>query len=239
MEIEEFETSVIKIIPRTHDIKSFRFAVPDDINFKPGQYSLVTIRIKGQDATKTFSLSNSPTERGYVEFTKRITQSDFSQALNQLKIGGWGRLKMPFGSFTFEGEFDKVAFVAGGVGITATRSMCKNACDRKLSTDITLVYANRTEKDIAFHDDFDGMQAENSSLEIVYTVDEPIDRAAWKGRIGFINSGMVKQEIPDYSTRIFYVCGPPRMVDSMRFLLSNELKLDEQQIKWERFSGYD
>jgi ferredoxin-NADP reductase len=117
--------------------------------------------------------------------------------------------------------------------------MCKNACDRKLSADIVLLYANRTEKDIAFHDDLDGMQAENSSLKIVYTVNEPIDRAAWKGRIGFINSEMVKQEIPDYCRRIFYVCGPPGMVESIRLLLSNDLKLEEQQIKWERFSGYE
>jgi ferredoxin-NADP reductase len=70
-------------------------------------------------------------------------------------------------------------------------------------------------------------------------VDEPVDRAAWKGRIGFINSEMVKQEIPDYGRRVFYVCGPPGMVESIRLLLSNDLKLEEQQIKWERFSGYE
>jgi len=31
--VKEFETQFIDIIQRTHDIKSFRFAVPEDIDF--------------------------------------------------------------------------------------------------------------------------------------------------------------------------------------------------------------
>lgn len=125
--INEFETTVIDVIRRTHDIKSFRFAVPEDIGFKPGQYFVLTIKIKGQDAIKHFSFSNSPTEKGYVEFTKRITGSEFSQALDQLKAGDWARIKMPYGFFTFEGEYDRIAFLSGGTGITAIKSMCKFA----------------------------------------------------------------------------------------------------------------
>jgi ferredoxin-NADP reductase len=239
MEIKEFETKVIDVIQRAHDIKSFRFAVPEEVTFKPGQFFVLTVRIKGQDATKHFSFSNSPTEKGYVEFTKRITSSEFSQALDKLRVGDWARLKMPYGFFTFEGEYEKIAFLVGGIGITAVRSMCKFSCDKKLPTDIILIYANRTEEDIAFHDDFLQMEAENKKLRIVYTLDNPIDRIVWKGKIGFIHSEMVKEEISDYIERIFYICGPPKMVDYLRSLLSDELKLDKGRIKWEHFLGYD
>jgi ferredoxin-NADP reductase len=239
MEIREFETRVIDVIQRTHDIKSFRFAVPEDIEFKPGQFFFVTIKIKDQDVTKHFSFSNSPTEKGYVEFTKRITGSEFSQALNQLKKGDWARLKMPFGNFTFEGEYEKIAFLTGGVGVTCIRSMCKFACDKRLSTDIILLYGNSTKDDIAFREDFDQMQAENKNLRVVHTLTSPgVDRSVWKGRTGFIDSKMVKEEIPDYKERIFYISGPPKMVDTLRAILSEELKLDKERIKWENFSGY-
>ncbi|MEW6109541.1 MAG: hypothetical protein AB1632_10305 [Nitrospirota bacterium] len=78
----------------------------------------------------------------------------------------------------------------------------------------------------------------SSLLKVVYTVDNPIDEATWKGRVGFINSRMVKEEIPNYLERVFYICGPPKMVDSLRAILYDELKLDRGKIKLENFSGY-
>ncbi|HCC68483.1 MAG TPA: hypothetical protein DEP99_01135 [Nitrospiraceae bacterium] len=58
-----FETKVIEVIQRAHDIKSFRFSAAEDIDFKPGQFFVLTIKIKGKDANKHFSISNSPTEK--------------------------------------------------------------------------------------------------------------------------------------------------------------------------------
>ena len=239
MEVREFETTVTEVIRRTHDIKSFRFSIPDDVDFKPGQYFVLTIKIKGRDATKHFSFSNSPTEKGFIEFTKRMTNSEFSKALDQLRAGDWAIIRMPFGFFTFEGEYDKIAFLSGGIGITAIRSMCKFSGDKRLLTDIILIYGNRTENDIAFYDDFLRMESENKKLRVVYTLSDPMDKIAWKGRVGFINSALVREEIPDYADRVFYICGPPKMVDSLRTILSDELRVDKKRIKWEHFLGYD
>jgi ferredoxin-NADP reductase len=239
MEIKEFETKVIDIIRRTHDIKSFRFAVPEEITFKPGQFLVLTIKVKDQEATKHFSFSNSPTEKGYVEFTKRITDSEFSQAIDKLKVGDWARLKMPYGFFTFEGEYSKIACLSGGIGITAIRSICKFVNDERLPTNIILIYSNKTENDIAFHEDLAQMESENEKMRVIYTLSEPVDKIAWKGKIGFIDSAMVREEITDYAERVFYICGPPKMVDYLRSLLSEELKLDKKSVKWEHFLGYD
>jgi NAD(P)H-flavin reductase len=83
------------------------------------------------------------------------------------------------------------------------------------------------------------MEAENKKLRVVYTLDNPIERTVWKGRVGFIHSEMVREEMSDYAERIFFICGPPKMVDYLRSLLSDELKLDKGRIKWEHFLGYD
>ena len=124
-----FETEVSDVIQRTHNVKSFRFKRDESADFKAGQFFLVTIKISGQERTKHFSFSSSPTEKGYIEFTKKLTGSDFSKALDGLKTGDRAKLKMPYGSFTFEGGYKKIAFLSGGIGITPIRSICKYVVD--------------------------------------------------------------------------------------------------------------
>ena len=235
----QFETHVTDIIQRTHDVKSFRFKKENEASFKPGQFFFVTIEDGGKEMTKHFSFSNSPTEDAYFEFTKRLTQSPYSQALNKLKAGDWARLKMPYGNFTYEGEYKKLAFLSGGIGITPIRSICKFAADKKLPADIVLLYGNNGEEDIIFKQDFDEMQKTNKNIRVVHTLTAPdIDKNLWRGRTGYINEGMIKDEIPDYAERIFYVCGPPKMVGSMVDILNDKLRVQKDKIRFENFTGY-
>ncbi|MCK4905718.1 FAD-dependent oxidoreductase [bacterium] len=231
-----FETKIIDIIQRTHDVKSFRFKTEESVNFKPGQFFFVTIKIDGEEKTKHFSFSNSPTEKDYLEFTKRITDSDYSKALDKLKVGDWAKLRMPLGKFTFEGEYPKIVFISGGIGITPIRSICKFATDKKIPTDIILLYGNRTEKDIAFRDDIAEMQKLNKNLRVIYTLDNPSKK--WEGRTGHINDEMIKEEISDFQERVFYICGPPKMVEMLRGILKDKLSVAAEKIKIENFSGY-
>lgn len=235
----QFETEVLAIIQRTHNVKSFRFKIRDNVDFKPGQFFLVMIKIDGVEKTKHFSFSNSPTEKDYLEFTKRITESDYSKALDNLKIGDWARLKMPLGSFTFTGEYEKIAFLSGGIGITPIRSICKFVTDRGLTTDIVLLYGNNREEDIIFRQDFDQMASTNKNMHIVYTLTSPdIDRKDWLGRSGYIDDEMIKEEISDYKERVFYLCGQPKMVESLINILKDKLGLGADKIKTENFVGY-
>ena len=250
----EFETEVTDVIQRTHNVnpvrssysedskktsngvKSFRFRIREDVGFKPGQFFFVTIRIGEIERTKHFSFSNSPTEKGYVEFTKKITDSEFSQALERLKIGDWARLKMPYGSFVLKDEYNKIAFLSGGIGITPIRSITKYVVDKKLDTDIVLLYGNRTTKDIVFREDFAAMQKGYSGLKVVHILSQA--EAGWSGKTGHINAQIIKQEIPDYAERKFYICGPPAMVEAMKRVLQDELAISKENIIIENFSGY-
>lgn len=237
--ITEFETEVLDIIERTHGVKSFRFRVNEGADFKPGQFFFVTIKIEGKEETKHFSFSNSPTEKGYVEFTKRITESRFSKALDNLKIGGWAKLRMPYGAFTFEGEYEKVAFLSGGIGITPIRSICRFVTDTKLPTDIILFYGNNKEEDIIFRQDLNEISSINKNVRIVYTLTSPdIDRQSWRGRVGYIDDKMIREEIADYKERVFYICGPPKMVEVLTDTLKNKLGIEKHKIKIENFIGY-
>ncbi|MFH1996975.1 MAG: FAD-binding oxidoreductase [Candidatus Omnitrophota bacterium] len=237
--IVEFKTEVLEVIPRTHNVKSFRFAVKENGLFKPGQFFRLTLSVGGKEESKYFSFSNSPTETGYIEFTKRITESDFSKTLIGARPGDPAAVAMPYGNFTFEGEYDKVAFLSGGIGVTPFRSMCKYATDMKLSTDIVLVYSNRTERDIVFRDDFDEMSGLNPRIRVINTLtSEEAVSASWRGRIGRISGAMLREEVPDINERVIFVCGPQNMVTSLKEMLRRELCVGPERIRAENFMGY-
>lgn len=234
----EFETKVIEIIKRTDNVKSFRFLLRDKVDFLPGQFFFVTIKIEGRGETKHFSFSNSPTEDSYVEFTKKLTESEYSKALDRLKIGDWARLRLPYGRFTFQGEYPKVAFLSGGIGITPIRSICKFAADKRLPAKIVLLYSNNSPGDIVFRKDFEEMERLNKNLKVIHTITLPDTSDFWPGRRGRIDSQMIKEEIPDFSQYSFFICGPPGMVEAMKEILKHDLEVDSERIKTESFSGY-
>ncbi|MFH0848985.1 MAG: FAD-binding oxidoreductase [archaeon] len=231
----EFETTVKEIIRRTHDVKSFRLEAPRDFSYKAGQFLFVTIRINKRETQKHFSFSSSPTEKGYVEFTKRLTGHEFSNGLDKLEVGDWARLKAPYGDFTFEGQYSKAGILTGGIGITAIRSICRFCTDNSPNTDIVLLYGNRTEVDIVFRDDLEKMETTNRRLRVVHTLSEP--SSEWSGHSGRISKEMVEQEIPDHMERVFFSCGPPALVEAMQKILT-ELGLPKKQVITERFPGY-
>src|SRR5665647_1069776 len=129
----KFETNFQDIIPRTHDITSFRFSRPADLNYKPGQFMFVTLKQGEKELSKHFSFSSSPTEKEHIEFTKKFTAHEYSLALKSAKVGDWARIDAPYGQITFEGEEAKIALRGGGIGRTPFMSMCKNATDTSLN----------------------------------------------------------------------------------------------------------
>ncbi|MFA5355905.1 MAG: FAD-binding oxidoreductase [Candidatus Omnitrophota bacterium] len=232
---DELELKVSEVIKRAPNVKSFRLKTEKEIDYRSGQFLCVSLKTE-KECRRYLSISSSPTEKGYIEFTKRITQSDFSKALDNLKEKDPLIVKYPMGSFTLQEGYSKVAFLAGGIGITPVRSICKYATDKKLDTDIVLVYANRSIKDIIFREDLDSMQKENRRLKVAHVLCEPA--LGFKCTIGLINSQVIKNEVPGYSLRKFFLCGPPSMVEAMQKILLEELSLSEDNIITERFQGY-
>jgi glycine betaine catabolism B len=235
----EHVLEVLDVIERVDGVKSFRLVRPEGFSFKPGQWMLVHLDVNGEQEKKPLSFSSSPTETGYVEFTKRLTDSNFSKTLDAVQKGCRIKVKMPYGAFTFDGEFDKIALLSGGIGITPFRSICANASDKRLNTDIVLLYGNRSPESIIFKADLDGMMKTNAKFKAVYTITDPdVHKTGWKGCSGTITSEMVKREIPDHKERVFFLCGPPGMVECLISMLKTELKIPDSNIRKENFTGY-
>ncbi len=68
--ITEERLRVKEIIQRTYNVRSFRLETNNEINFKAGQYMMVTLN-SDEEISRFLSISNSPTEKGFIEFTKK------------------------------------------------------------------------------------------------------------------------------------------------------------------------
>lgn len=235
MAVNNLELKVKEIIPRTYNVKSVRVEMSGNIDYKAGQFLSVTLKAE-KECKRYLSISSSPTEKGYIEFTKKLTESDFSLTLNNLKPGDWLNIQYPFGNFTLKDGDTKIAFLSGGIGITPIRSICKYCVDKKLDIDIALIYANRTIRDIIFKEDFEQMYKQHPKLKVVHMLSEPSQNTGFK--TGRINSQIIQEEIADYLVRIFYLCGPPTMVEAVQRILTEELSLPKENIVTENFKGY-
>jgi glycine betaine catabolism B len=231
----KFETQFQEILSRTHDVTSFRFPRPAELDYKAGQFFFITLKQGDKELRKHFSFSSSPTEKDHIEFTKKFTDHEYSLALKAVKVGDWARIDAPYGQFTFEGEYPKITLLGGGIGITPFLSICKNATDKAFNSKITLFYGCRTENDRAFKEELEELAQKNKSFKIIYIINQPTEK--WKGATGNINTELVKQLLPDYQENMFFTCGPPPMVEAMENLVAS-LGLPKEKLKRELFSGY-
>ncbi len=226
---------ITDIISRTYNVKSFRAQPLPGVSYQAGQFLSVRLG-PGKEHKHWLSFSSSPTEEGFIEFTKKLSESEFSQRLSQLKVGDTVEVQYPFGAFMLRPADKRVAFLSGGIGITPIHSICKYVFDRKLDVDMNLVYANRSVKDIVFKDDFDRMEKDSPHVRVSHVLCE--FAPGFKCTVGLINSRVLRNEIPDYAERAFFLCGPPAMVEAMKVILSQELGVAQEQIITENFVGY-
>jgi len=229
-----WNVKLTEIIKRTSDITSFRFNLPENLSYLPGQFFFVYIPTEvGGDMMHHFSFSSSPSEP-YIEFTTRIRDSPFKKRLNQLEIGTFVKIASVSGQFTITEEMKKVVFICGGIGITAARSNIKWLIDSHSTVDIILLYGNRTYNNIAFKDELEQFAEQN--FKAFHILSDPEE--GWDGPKGFINAEFILSSVTDLIDRICFVSGPPAMVKSIKDILTAILCIPEGNIKTENYVGY-
>ena len=232
-----FKVKFKERVKRTDTTESFRFIPEQKPNFIPGQFLQVIFdpaNSGNQLLNKYLSFSASP-ERGYFEFTKRLSDSDFSNRLKALQPKDEVWLKGPLGNCVFREEQPKIGFLIGGIGITPVISILEYIIDRKLKTDVVLLYSNRTEEEIAFKPEIDRWRKENSNLKVFYTLTDCQPKDA-ECLYGFIDENVLTTRMPDAQDRAIFIFGPPDMVKAMFEVCLKNVR--REQIKTENFFGY-
>ena len=225
---------VEEVTQETPDVRSFRLKPAEPVAFRPGQHLVMFLDVP-QDRVRDFSIASSPIDEFLLVATKfREPLSQFKQRMAQLKPGDEVEIKAAFGKFMLQDDMSVPAvLLAGGIGITPFISLIKYCTDRKLPLGITLLYSNRAPDDIAFRRELEEWARINQNFRLISTI---TDDASWPGQKGRIDEAMIRNYVQDLNS-IFYICGPPGMVDGMTALLKG-MHIPDDRVRIEKFTGY-
>ncbi len=229
------------VIVETPSVKTLRLLPASGagllpFTFLPGQFLNLSLWIGGAKMNRSYSISSSPTQRGFVDITvKREPRGAVSRHLDDLlKVGDVIDVGGPVGKFTFTGaEASSIVLIAGGVGVTPMMSIARTLTESAWPGDIYFFYACRAPPDFIFAADLFALQQRNPHLHVTVTMEKP-EGTDWAGPIGRITGRLLTEAVPALTTRRVHLCGPPVMMQAVKALLT-ELGVPPEQVKAEDF----
>jgi predicted ferric reductase len=177
----------------------------DRLHAHAGQFFVWRFLTRGRWWTAhPFSLSSAPDGRALRITVKAL--GDHTRELASVPIGARVVAEGPFGVFTEASRRrDKIALVAGGIGITPVRALLEDA-----SGDVTVVYRALTDEDVVLRSEIEGLAAKRGA-SVHFVVG---DHAAPGGE-RLLSPDHLTELVPDLADRDVYVCGPPGMTDAV------------------------
>ncbi|NLA40922.1 MAG: 2Fe-2S iron-sulfur cluster binding domain-containing protein [Smithella sp.] len=211
---QRLDLIVSEIGEQTASAKSFKLvsangALPP---FQSGQYINIFLEAGGVRTSRPYSIASSPTQTGYYEITVRRVEDGFvsSVLLDELKPGDRLQASSPAGNFHYNPLFHgrRLAFIAGGSGITPFMSMIREMADRNLDRRLHLFYGSRVEEDVIYRQEIKRIAEVHKNFTWDLVVSEPAP--SFSGCRGFIDASLIgkKLEGTDWT---FFVCGPEAM----------------------------
>lgn len=219
----------------------FELQSPEHILGLPvGNHMYLSAKVDGNLVIRPYTPVTSDDEVGYFELVIKVYFKNvhpkypdggkMSQYLDTLSIGDTVDIRGPAGKLTYlgRGKFGikenakepvqfrtakNVGLIAGGTGITPMLQIISAVIkDSEDKTNITLLFANQTEKDILVRPELEELAKECENFELWYTLDRPPE--GWPYSSGFINDVMLKEHMPPPGpdTQIL-MCGPPPMIN--------------------------
>jgi ferredoxin-NADP reductase len=221
---------------------AFHFEKPPGFTFLPGQAGDFALpnppETDAEGNKRSFSLAGAPYEQDLFIAT-RMRDTAFKRSLKKIPPGTELILDAPWGELILDKDTSTPAvFLTGGIGITPVRSIILQATHDRLPQKLILFYSNSRPEDAPFLDDLTLAAQQNPNVTLIPTMTKmEASSRSWSGETGPIDEAMLRRHLDDIATPIYYISGPPEMVDAMQKLLS-KAGVKSANIRAEEFSGY-
>jgi ferredoxin-NADP reductase/Na+-translocating ferredoxin:NAD+ oxidoreductase RnfD subunit len=235
-----FKLTLVRIEKMTSGCYDFVFKPDRKLDFRPGQYLDWTLDVDQPDSRgnrRPFTIASAPSE-GELRLGVKFYQSPsaFKRSLSAMKPGDAIYASQLAGDFTLPADRTaKLAFIAGGIGVTPFRSMVQDLIDRRDERSLVVLYGNDKADEIAYADVFDRAGRELGIRTVYAVTDAPAELSNMHR--GLIDAALIQREVPDFKERTFYISGPRAMVVRFRRVLQ-ELGVDRSRIKEDFFPGF-
>ena len=187
----------------TPDVYEFIFTPDKPLSFVAGQYLEWTLAHAPSDSRgirRYLTIASSPTEKDIRIAVKFYPKgSTFKKKLLALQPGDTIVASQLAGDFVLpRNKKKKLAFIAGGIGITPFRSHIRAMLDRGEARDVVLFYANKTPNDVAYHQLFADAE-EKMGMKTVYAFTDPgAVPAELPDAVPALTPAIIAREMPDF-----------------------------------------
>ncbi|MEO6798071.1 MAG: FAD-dependent oxidoreductase, partial [Candidatus Dormibacter sp.] len=188
--------------------------------------------------TRGFSIASAPFE-DTIMIASRMRDTAFKRVLKTLPLGAEVKIEGPFGDLRLHNNASRPAIVlSGGIGITPFRSILLQAGNDKLQHHIVFFYANRRPEDAAFLEDMRALERQDANFTFIPTMSEmEKSHLSWDGERGVIDKALLEKYVTGVASAIYYITGPPGMVEALRTVLQ-DAGVDDDDVRTEEFTGY-
>lgn len=211
------------------NVLGLRFAKPEQFDFKAGQFVQFLIPGSEKVIPRSYSLSSSPRENK-IEFCVKLLENGIASAhFRSMQTQEEVDIKGPLGRFVTREHYEKLTFIATGVGLAPIMGIITDELEfKKTNKPVQLIFGVRSEKDIFWKDKLDGFAQKYPNFSYVMCLTQPSE--SWTGAQGRVTE-FLKEIDP---TSDYYMCGSAAMVMDARALLA-EAKIPSAQIHFEVF----
>lgn len=220
------------------DTYEYVFTKPAGMTFKAGQYlewMLPHEKADTRGIRRYFTIASSPTESVVRVAMKHMPAggSSYKAELLAMQPGAQIIASQRAGDFVLPKDPNqKIAAIAGGIGVTPFSSHIQYLADTKRQTDYVLYYCNNYHAEAAYTNDFSAAAAHIPLRVISVLAKEAVAGAEQ----GYVDADMIAQQTPDYLERMWYLSGPPGMVHAYEKLLRS-MHIPSRQIIKDFFPG--
>lgn len=237
--------------PYNHDSIIFRFELESPTT-KLGLPIGNHLMLKYDDDTldteimRAYTPITNDSDVGYFDLLIKIySDGEMTSKLNALDVNQYVQCKGPKGSVHYHqtsqlkismgvDNFNylnckKIGMLAGGSGITPMFQILRYIDQNKGSdqTQVSLVFSNKTKKDILLYKELQQISENNENVKIFYTVTKADDdgkedeNEEWNGGVGYIDREVVESHIaPPADDVVVMYCGPAGFEKTMKKLLN-------------------
>lgn len=182
-----------------------------------------------------FSIASSPTTLPKISFIIREL-GDFTSNLGALTPGQRVYVDGPHGVFTLNGRrASGIALIAGGAGIGPILGIARQLKDLGDERPIRLVYGNRRYEQMVFQDEIAAIDASLNDFNQTLVLEQAEEGV--EARNGYISRDLLEDMFTSSQrdTWLFYVCGPPVMVEAVAQSL-RDMGIAEANILFEQLA---